>query len=82
MKTARDPTQIRNAMSERDLTQRELAYMSRCSHGQVGNVLAGQAITPALARRIARCLRQPVADLFTDITSNDEQSAGQNRAAG
>lgn len=82
MKIARDPSRIREAMTDRDLTQRELAYMSRCSHGQVGNVLAGQALNPALARRIARCLRLPVADLFVDTAATVEQPDDHQQAVG
>lgn len=80
MKRVRDPDGARQAIENRRLTRRELATLAGCTVGNIGFILDGQSTDPALARRLARALRRPVAELFEDVASTGEQAIVEPRA--
>lgn len=67
-------------MADRDLTLRELGLLIGRSEGTVRAILGGAAAPAPIARRLARCLRRPVDDLFVDTGASDEQADSQRRA--
>lgn len=74
MKRLRDPGTAREAMRARDLTTREMGLLCECDERTVRFMLAGRAINPRLARRVARVLRRKVDDLFAAAESTTEQA--------
>lgn len=67
MRRARDPLALQSARFERDLTLRELALLVGCSDRTIRKVLAGAPTRDADARRLSRCLRRPVDQLFEPV---------------
>jgi hypothetical protein len=80
MRRARDPDQLRATMQTRDLTLREMGLLCDCSEGLIRKILAGNAVQPELARRIAKVLRGNVGDLFEAAPSSNKQDDDDRRA--
>lgn len=70
MKKARDPDAFAAALVKRGLTHRQVAALAECSPGWISRIRSGGRVNDALARRIARILKVPVADLFADSESS------------
>lgn len=81
MKQVRDADRLRAAFTARQVSYRDVAAIGRCSHGTIGNIIKGRPLAPDMARRIARFLQVPVADLFVDAVSSDKRRAVQSKAA-
>jgi plasmid maintenance system antidote protein VapI len=80
MRRARDPDQIRASMETRDLTLREMGLLCDCDEKTIRKILAGQAVRPDLARRVARVLRSNVDVLFEVAPSSNKQDDDERQA--
>lgn len=81
MKRARDTTALRAAIARRGISQHELARLVGCTQGTVSFVLAGRAVNNALARKIARAVKERVDELFQAADASSEQHNHQPRVA-
>lgn len=80
MRQARDPDQIRAGIAARGFTLREMGRLCECDDKTIRNVLAGKAVGPELARRIARVLRGNVDALFEAAASSNKQDGDERQA--
>lgn len=71
MKQVRDPAQLRAALAERGLSQRQVGMLVGRSHGVIGHLLSGGRVGDDLARGIARVLACDTEALFVESPSSD-----------
>lgn len=52
------------------MSQQGLADKVGCSQAAISHIEGGAGLRLILARRIAKALRQPIADIFPDVKAN------------
>lgn len=80
----KEPSALKRARAKAKLTQRELAFLARCSHTTIYLLEKGEMVTLSddLAGRIANRLHRDLEDLFTErqASSLPIVSSGQSTA--